>query len=154
MLSIERKLLEEEGDAFRVNGKTYSRSQIEEDALNRVSACKQLSTQKKLAQQNFGVLRKGISTAQQSLMTARRVRHEKGLELEELKILLADKGVRVWVQGLVGELQSGASSSENRLARISANAPTKACLVPHKGWRVSRRISSNCRKNLPPKPKT
>lgn len=86
ILAKEREMLKQDKPSYQIQGKAYSRRQVEEDALSRISHAKSLEQQLDLKRQVVVSLEAALSDGRTNLGKAMTARREK---VEELKVLEA-----------------------------------------------------------------
>ena len=86
ILTKEREMLKQERPSYEIQGKPYSRQQVEEDALSRISHTKSLEQQIDLKRQVVARLESALTAGRKNQGAAVTARRER---VEELKVLQA-----------------------------------------------------------------
>jgi hypothetical protein len=117
LLARAKKLLDEPKDTYRVAGRSYTRAEVNADALARLSHCKQLLKQLDFDRQVARQLGDAVKEARTNLAKAQQVRQEKASQLVTLEARLENARLLEQVNELTRELKTSPLGPQTELAQ-------------------------------------
>jgi len=121
ILSREQELLNEEQAAYEIQGRTYTRQQLEEDALARISHSKSLQRELELKNQVVAQLSVALRDGRKNLSKAMAARREKAEELTVLEARLQAANMLNQVAEIAKDLGDAPLAPRSELGKALRN---------------------------------
>ncbi|MDA3873208.1 MAG: hypothetical protein PF795_04545, partial [Kiritimatiellae bacterium] len=121
ILTKTREMLEDNASEYTIQGRTYSRHDVEQDALARISHAETLEQRLDLQRQVVRKLEGALADGRENLGKAMAVRREKAGELKTLAARLQNARVLAEVSDIARDLGSVPLAPQSELARAMRN---------------------------------
>jgi phage shock protein A len=117
VLARSRQLLDAEQGTYRIGSHSYSRAEVNADALARLARCEQFTKQLDFERQVVKQLNDAVQEARTNLARARQVRQEKGAELTALEARLENAKLLQQVNELTRDIRTSPLGPQTELAQ-------------------------------------